>query len=75
MASHLMIIYVSKVKALLGTHEPLVSNCQICCPVLKVDIIFVVPDETVGFAVTAYSGKARERLREMRVEEGTKNVV
>ena len=62
-ASHLKIVDVKKTKAsLLRTDEPLVGDCQVRCPILKVDIVLVVPDETFGFAITADGGEARERL-------------
>ena len=60
---------------LLRTDIPLISGCQVPRSVLEVDVVFVLLDEAADFAVASDSGQARKRLREVRIEEGAKNVV
>lgn len=62
-ASHLKTTVISQVESpFLKTDGPLIGDCQVRRSVLKVDIVLVVSNEAIDFAVTADSGQARERL-------------
>ena len=46
---------------------PLVSHRHETGPILEVDVILVLVQEAVHFAIAADGGKTRQRLREVRV--------
>ena len=50
-----------------ATDGPLISNRQISRPVFQVDVVFIVSDKAVNFAVATDSGQSGQRLGEMSV--------